>query len=81
VTAHRASRIEEIIAECGGLSLWLAPYSRIIRKMVEVEKLFAAESKNTGRNWIKPSKEGLKLITADSVKVGSGVAGYLIAQS
>ena len=49
LTAHRASRIEEIIREGGGGRVfWLSPYSPIEKMWSRVEKLFAAsQSQNT----------------------------------
>lgn len=85
LTAHRASRIEEIIAECGGRVLWLAPYSpdySPIEKMWSKLKSYLRRVKaRTQEELDQAIKEGLKLITADNCQSWFRSCGYLIAQS
>lgn len=83
LTAHRASRIEEIVRERGGRVLWSSPYSpdySPIEKMRSKLKSYLRRVKaRTQEELDQAVTEGLKLITASDCEGRFRSCGYLVA--
>jgi transposase len=83
LTAHRASRIEEIVRECGGRVLWLAPYSpdySPIEKMWSKLKSYLRRVKaRTQEELDQAITAGLKLITTSDCQGWFRSCGYQVA--
>lgn len=85
LTAHRASRIEEIVTQAGGRVLWLSPYSpdySPIEKMWSKLKSYLRRVKARTQEEVDQAiTEGLKLITAKDCEGWFRGCGYLVAQT
>lgn len=85
LTAHRASRIEEIVRQCGGRVLWLSPYSpdfSPIEKMWSKLKTFLRRVKaRTQKQLDEAIAEGLKLVTPSDCQGWFKSCGYEVTQS
>ncbi len=85
LTAHRASRIEEIVKGCGGQVMWLSPYSpdySPIEKMWSKLKSYLRRVKaRTQEELDEAIAEGLKLITASDCQGWFRSCGYLVAET
>lgn len=85
LTSHRASRIEEIVAERGGQVLWLSPYSpdfSPIEKMWSKLKTFLRRVKaRTQAELDQAIAEGLKLVTSSDCEGWFRSCGYEVSQS
>jgi transposase len=83
LAAHRASRIEKIVTECGGRVLWLSPYSpdySPIEKMWSKLKSYLRKVKaRTQQELDQAIAEGLKLITVSDCRGWFKGCGYLVA--
>jgi transposase len=85
LTSHRASRIEEIVKECGGQVLWLSPYSpdfSPIEKMWSKLKTFLRRVKaRTQKELDEAIAEGLNLVTSSDCRGWFRSCGYEVSQS
>lgn len=83
LTAHRASRIEEIVRQGGGRVVWLSPYSpdySPIEKMWSKLKSYLRRVKaRTPRELDQAIAEGLKLVTANDCLGWFRSCGYEVA--
>lgn len=81
--AHRASRIEEIAAECGASVIWLPPYSpdfSPIEQMWSKLKTHLRQAKaRTQQELDRAIAEGLKLITESDCRSWFKYCGYQVA--
>lgn len=81
--AHRASRIEEIAAECGASVIWLPPYSpdfSPIEQMWSKLKTHLRQAKaRTQQELDRAIAEGLKLITESNCRSWFKYCGYQVA--
>jgi len=82
LTAHRASRIEEIVKEGGGQVIWLSPYSpdfSPIEKMWSKLKSYLRKVKaRTQEELDQAITEGLKLITPSDCQGWFKSCGYQV---
>jgi transposase len=83
LSAHRASRIEEIALSCGARVLWLPPYSpdfSPIEQMWSKLKTYLRKAKaRIGEELDRAVSEGLKLITESDCRGGFKHCGYRVA--
>jgi len=85
LTAHRASRIEQIVSERGGRVLWLSPYSpdySPIEKMWSKLKTYLRRVKARTQEELEQAiGEGLKMITVSDCEGWFRNCGYAVTQS
>lgn len=83
LAAHRASRIEQIAAECQANVMWLPPYSpdfSPIEQMWSKLKTYLRKVKaRTAQELDRAIAEGLKLITASDCRGWFKHCGYQVA--
>lgn len=85
LAAHRASRIEEIVNQCGGRVVWLSPYSpdySPIEKMWSKLKAYLRKVKaRTMEELERVIAEGLESVTASDCESWFRSCGYEVTQS
>lgn len=85
LSAHRASCIEEVAAECGAKVLWLSPYSPdfspIELMWSKLKNFLRKEKARTEEELTNALREGLKLITSDDCLNWFIHCGYSVAHN
>jgi transposase len=85
LSAHHASRIEEVAAECGARVIWLAPYSPdfspIELMWSKIKTLMRAAKARTREELERALMAALELVTKSDCRGWFGHCGYQVTRN